>query len=325
MRHRWQLRAEPPSGLVAPVPVDPAGVTGPTRGETRRRAWRRAAPGFWVPAAVDGRRLEQRILEASCRLPEGGAVSGWAALRMAGGNLFDGSRDGRDMVPVDLVAAPPADVRAGPGVRRHRAALPATDVMERYGVPCTTVERALLDMAAWTSDLREVVVSFDLALSAGLTDRRRLASYLGTRTPGTRGLARARDAASLAEDRVLSPKETPLRLAWLLDLGLPPVRCNWPVADGSGRRIGRPDLICEELGVIGEYDGEDHRSRAGQHHDVTAEDAYRNAGLECFRIVGADLDDPGVVQQRMLHAVRRAAASTTPRTFLLAANPGRLC
>jgi hypothetical protein len=277
-----------------------------------------------VPASVEPDRLEQRILEASCRLPEGGAVSGWAALRMAGGNLFDGSLDGRDRLPVDLVVAPPADVRAGPGVRRHRAALAASEVVERYGVPCTTVERALLDVAAWTGDLREVVVSFDLALSAQLTDRRRLASYLGTRAPGTRGLARAREAAALAEDRVLSPKETPLRLTWLLDLRLPPVRCNWPVADGSGRRIGRPDLVCEELGVVGEYDGEEHRSRARQHHDVRTEDAYRNAGLECFRIVGADVEDPRVMQRRMLHAVRRAAASGTPRTFLLAANPGRL-
>lgn len=325
MGHRWQLRAEPPAGLVRPVPVDPTGVAGPTRPETRRLAWRRAAPGFWVPSCVDSHRLEQRILEASCRLPDTGAVSGWAALRMAGGNLFDGSSDGRDELPVDLVATPPADVRAGPGVRRHRAALAATEVVDRYGVPCTTVERALLDVAAWTSDLREVVVSFDLALSAELTDRRRLASYLGTRPPGTRGLARAREAAALAEDRVLSPKETPLRLTWLLDLGLPPVRCNWPVADGTGRRIGRPDLICEELGVIGEYDGEDHRSRARQRHDVTTEDAYRNAGLECFRIVGADLEDPRVVQRRMLHAVHRSAATTAPRTFLLAANPGRLC
>lgn len=326
MGHRWQLRADPPRGLVRPCRVDPAGVTGPTRAQTRLVSWRRAAPGFWVPASVDPAwPVEQRILEASCRLPVTGAVSGWAALRMAGGNLFDGSADGRDQLPVDLVVAPPDDLRAGPGVRRHRAALPPTDVVVRHGVPCTTVERALLDLASWTGDLTAVVVAFDLALSAGLTGFDRLEAFLASPSPGARGLARARSALSLAEDRVLSPRETPVRLIGLRDLRLPPVRCNWPVADGRGVRIGRPDLLCEELAVVGEYDGAEHRSRARQAHDVTTEDAYRNAGLECFRLVGQDFRNKDVVRARILGAVRRAAASAAPRTFMLATDPGRLC
>jgi len=55
MEHRWQLRAEPPVGLVRLCQVDRAGVLGPTRAETRRHPWRRAqrlgsvADGRWQP------------------------------------------------------------------------------------------------------------------------------------------------------------------------------------------------------------------------------------------------------------------------------------
>lgn len=98
-----------------------------------------------------------------------------------------------------------------------------------------------------------------------------------------------RAALELAEDRVLSPQETVPRLIWMLDAGLPRPRCNWPVGDGRGRRIGKPDLLCEEVDVAGEYDGADHRAAERQADDVSKEDRYRNAGLEAFRLVGRDL------------------------------------
>jgi hypothetical protein len=128
----------------------------------------------------------------------------------------------------------------------------------------------------------------------------------------------------LAEDRVLSPRETPVRLIWVLDAGLPRPRCNWPVANAAGRRIGGPDLLSEETDVVGEYDGADHRERSRHAQDVGKEDAYRNAGLECFRIVGRDLDDVGLVVHRMRAAVARAQRSTAPRTYLIRNDPGPL-
>jgi hypothetical protein len=42
-----------------------------------------------VPADVP-QTVEQRILEAAVRLPEGGIVTGWGALRLAGAAYFDG-------------------------------------------------------------------------------------------------------------------------------------------------------------------------------------------------------------------------------------------
>jgi hypothetical protein len=134
-----------------------------------------------------------------------------------------------------------------------------------------------------------------------------------------------RAALELAEDRVLSPQETVPRLIWILDAGLPLPRCNWPVADGRGRRIGKPDLLCEEVDVAGEYDGADHRSAESQADDVSKEDRYRNAGLEAFRLVGRDLASVERVVRRMRSAVARARASTMPRTYVLAVDPPPVC
>src|SRR5688572_19807021 len=73
----------PPLRLFHPVPVDPAGEAGPTRGQAARRGWRRVGRNRYVPAALDGSLPEQRVVEAAVHVPATGAVTGWGALRMA--------------------------------------------------------------------------------------------------------------------------------------------------------------------------------------------------------------------------------------------------
>jgi hypothetical protein len=51
-----------------------------------------------------------------------------------------------------------------------------------------------------------------------------------------------------------------MRLIWTLDAQLPPPLCNWPLADLARNYLGRPDLLCPELGIYGEFDGADHRT-----------------------------------------------------------------
>ena len=122
--------------------------------------------------------------------------------------------------------------------------------------------------------------------------------YLVTKAgwPGVRQVTRALE---LTDARSCSPRETTLRLIWRLDAGLPAPRCNWPVADADGRFIGSPDLLCEEVGVVGEYDGAEHRTRRRQRDDVRRDDLFRRVGLEPFRVVGADLEDVPLVVDRM--------------------------
>src|SRR5665811_1443120 len=144
--HRWDPICPPPRGLVRPVPGDPTGVTGPTRGEAAGPRWRRTSQGFHVPADVDGTRPEQRLIEQSVRLPAGGAVTGWGSLRMSGANFLDGLlTDGHTQMPVPLVSGQDHHPRGDERVVVSREPLDPDEVVLRHGVPCTTDCRALFD------------------------------------------------------------------------------------------------------------------------------------------------------------------------------------
>src|SRR5689334_23232462 len=102
-------------GLVAPVRVDPRGVTGPTRAQARSTAWRRSSRGFYVPAEVDGTLPHQRIVEAAAPMPPAAAITGWAALLWMGGAWFEGrDASGRHLRDV-VIASCQDDIRAQPG------------------------------------------------------------------------------------------------------------------------------------------------------------------------------------------------------------------
>jgi hypothetical protein len=268
--------------------------------------------------------VEQRILEEAQRLPAGGAVSGWASLRLAGANFCDGlARDGIRELPVPLVGTPTSNFRAGPGSARHRTFLTDADVVVRHGVRCTAVQRAVLDAVRWQPDAREAVVIVDIAVAAGLTTLAALRAY-AAELDRTHGAARLRDALALANARSRSPNETRTRLIWQIDGGFPEPRCNWPIADLEGRRIGRPDLLCDELAVVGEFDGADHVRARVRSTDAGKESDYRDAGLEVFRVTGPDLDNPPLVLGRMRSAVDRAAGARRPRRWMTGADPGPL-
>ena len=322
MHDRWQPRCPPAAGLTWPVPIDPDGTQGPTRGQARGPYWRRSSPGLYVPASVDAALVEQRILEQAQRLPDGGAVTGWAALRLAGGGFFDGlAPDGRTVLPVPLLVAPEQRLRPDAGFVVVRSKLDVIDRCLLQGIPGTTAERAVLDELRWCRDLRPAITMIDMALVAGLTTVRGIGRMLAEH-PGRPGNGLLRDALPHTEERSRSPMETAMRLVWTIDGGFPRPRCNWPIADEGGRYLGKPDLLCEELGVYGEFDGAEHRGRSRHRRDVAREDLFRRAGLEGFTIVGADLDDPALVVDRMRAAVARAAASSVLRSWRWRRDPG---
>lgn len=254
------------------------------------------------------------------RLPIGGAVSGWAALRLWGGGFFDGTRDGRTELPVDLVVPPHVDIRRAPGITRHRSVLAPDEIRLRSGIPCTVAHRALFDAIRWETALLRRQQIADLALSAGLTTPATVEAYLAL-PQGRRGRLLVARTLLHVSDRVLSPQETTLRLMWEQQALLPPIRVNWPVADERGRYIGRPDLLCEEEAVVVEYDGRDHTRDDVRVVDMTKEDAYRRCGLEYIRVIGRDLAHPDRILTRMRQAVTRSRASGRPRTYQLAQNP----
>lgn len=315
----WRLRCHPPT-LVRPRRVDPTGRAGPTPGQAEGPSWRWTAPSTYVPTIADRSVPEQRILEESSRLPLGGAVTGWAALRLHGAGYFDGLVAPGAEIPVPLVVPPGTRLRRSPGSVVHRERLVDQDLSEPHGIPATTPERACFDAARRATGLRAAVVVVDMTLAAGITTERRLRDDLRTRDRWP-GVVQVRRALELTDPRSMSPQETALRLIWLLDAQLPVPRCNWPVADGAGRLIGRPDLLSVEHAVVGEFDGAHHRSRDRHRDDLSRDDRFRTVGLEPFRVVGADLASVDLVLRRIHTAIERSRALGRPGTWLLQASP----
>ncbi|MGA4506583.1 type IV toxin-antitoxin system AbiEi family antitoxin domain-containing protein [Propionibacteriaceae bacterium G1746] len=73
---------------------------------------------------------------------------------------------------------------------------------------------------------------------------------------GRHGIDRARQALSMASALSQSPAETRSRLA-MMDVGLPMPVQQFEVLDERGNVVATTDFAWPELGVLGEYDGQD--------------------------------------------------------------------
>lgn len=286
-------RQDPPfggitrDGVTVPVRVDPAGLSGPTRAQSRTTRWRRSSRGLYVPTDVDGELPEQRVVEAAAVLPAYGGVTGWGALRWMGGAWFDGlAPDGATRLPVPLVTST-SDVRSQSGIYvTHERVAPEYLTMHD-GLRLTTGTWALSYAMRYAASEREAVVAFDMAAYSDLVDTDEMAFMLEQQS-GWTGIPRARRAMALTEENSWSPRECGMRLCWRLDAGLPRPLCNVPVFDRWGNHIGTPDLLDPEAGVVGEYDGRLHLEGTQRRRDREREAAFRRAGLEYFTVMSGD-------------------------------------
>ena len=303
-RH-WQPTCTRPRGLVRPVRTDAAGQHGPTRGQARSRAWRRSAYGWYVPAYVDSSVVEQRILEQAVRLASTGAITGWAALRWRGAAYFDGlGQGGRVVLPVPMMRLAGGRFERDPAVAWRRGQVLPTEIEVVGGIPCATVQRALFEEMRFSS-LRHAVRAMELAATAGLISTELMRIYAAYRRTWT-GIPLVREALKLACDHSRSGPETDLKLTWVLDAGLDPPLVNQPVFSMSGRLLGYPDVFDPGLGVGGEYEGIDHKSRDRHRKDVARAEDFRSHGVELFHVVGGDLQVRGLVAGR-IHVARQRA------------------
>jgi hypothetical protein len=294
-------------GVVQPVRMDPAGLTGPTPKATRGPNWRRTSHGFYVPAAIEGEVPEQRIAEAAAVLPVFGGVTGWAALRWHGALWFDGRLgNGSTRAPVTLVTSC-HDIRAQPGIAVSHEQLYPHDIVTVDGLRTTSPERSVLLEMRYAGSVEAAVVIADMAMQADLVTTTELVAHaarLGTWT----GIPLAREALTLVRENSWSPQETRLRLLWVLLAGLPEPLCNRPVFDLTGRHIGTPDLLDARAGVVGEYEGVVHLESRQRGVDVRREQAFRAVGLEYFPAVSRDWRDEALLAARIRSAYARAVA-----------------
>ncbi len=259
---------------------------------------------MYVPSSVDGSVVEQRILEQGARIPGYGAVTAWAALRWHGAAYFDGAGYDGELLPVPLNLG-------GSGIQpdarfvQTEEQLAPTEWSVVDALAVSTVQRALFDEVRRRRGPREASVAISMAAAARVISTRLFGLYVGQRNSWN-GVPLARSAVAWATDDCRSPQEARMRLVWLLDAGLDPPLCNPELFDRDGRLIGVPDLFDPVAGLVGEYDGADHKGSAQHRKDVAREERYRDHGLEYFTLVGGDLAQRYVAASRMLGARGRA-------------------
>jgi hypothetical protein len=302
---KWQPRCELPEDLVRPVRLDPTGITGPTRGQARGPHFRQTSHGWYVPSEVDSTRVEQRILEQSMRIIRRGGVGGWASLRWRGANYFDGLADGGRTareVPILIMHGGRRGSAALLGANRFQLA--ATEREFVHGIWASTIQRSLFDEMRFQTP-RRAACALEMTAAAGLISVALFAEYVAHRR-GWTGVPMVRKVISWCGDCSRSGPETLMKLVWLLDAGLPMPLINVPVFSLGGRLLGYPDLFDPLAGMVGEYNGVDHKSIERHRSDVAREERYRDHGLEYFTVVGGDLRDRDLVVKRMLATRQRA-------------------
>ncbi len=323
MTHVWDPICPRPRRLVRPVRRDPQGLTGPTPGQARGPHWRQCCHGWHVPSDVSDALPEQRVLEQSVRAGDSGAVTGWASLRLHGAGFFDGrDRDGITRIPVPLVVGREGRVRPDERVQVSREPLPPGEVSVRQGIRSTSPARALFDEMRRIRDVREAAVAMDMAAAALLVSVRQMRECRQQHHSWRRS-ALVASALDLASERTRSPQESRLRLVWQLDAGLPRPGVNQPVWVREGRLLGIADLLDEEAGLVGEFDGADHRTAARHTADLERQERLERCGLVVVRVTGLDLRAPRRIVERLhFHRSRALFLPSPARAWTTAPPPG---
>ncbi|WGL53030.1 hypothetical protein P5P86_04205 [Nocardioides sp. BP30] len=306
-------------GLVRPVPIDPDGVKGPTRGQTMSRTWRRTGHNLYLPAHIDDDDLDQRLVEIGTALPAQSAVTGWAALHWLGAPWTEGvAADGsRHRVPI---LVPNHRTRSRPEVLITAERFRPGWIAEVDGLAITDALASVCFEARHAESLERAVRWLDIALSADLVSPETLAAYVPLLTAWT-GVPQLREALALACENSWSPMETEMRLVWTLRLQRTAVVANHPVFV-DGRFVGTPDLLDVEAGVVGEYDGALHLEGHQRAKDIRREGVFRRIGLEYVTMTSADRHDPSEFVLRTWDAIRRASRRPGPRRWTIEPPPG---
>ncbi|GAB2457346.1 hypothetical protein GCM10027265_03170 [Jatrophihabitans fulvus] len=215
-------------------------------------------------------------------------------------------------------------VQSGTALRRvarahlHRATLTRTDVVRVGDDLVTAPARTVMDISREFG--RDAgVVAGDSSLHLGLVDERTLthAYERCDRWPGRR---RAHSVLMSVDGRSESPLESLSRLR-VADHGLP---AAWPqtyIYDLDGRLLGRCDLYWDEVGVVGECDGDLKYRRAVNalrepeeeiEYERQRQKVFEQAGLIVVRWGWRDLGSFASTARRLRDAAVRGARVGSP-------------
>ncbi len=289
--------------VMRPVAVDAHALTGPTRAQARGGRWRRTSRGFYLRSEVDLADVEQRIACAAPLLSEHDAVTGWAALRWAGGLWFAG-RDATG-APTPVPISVNSRRLPQPGFSLSQESIRPWARSELDGLPVTTPCWAAAFEARYAGSWWRATEVLDMAAYSDLVSRDEMAALTAQLNSWT-GVPQLRRALDRMDENSWSPQETRMRLIWTELGGHPRPLTNRAVFDRSGGHVGTPDLIDPVRGVVGEYDGALHLAGDRRRRDLKRESRFRAVGLDVVVMVAGDTDADLV--ERLDVAYRRSSS-----------------
>jgi hypothetical protein len=180
------------------------------------------------------------------------------------------------------------------------------------GLPAATAAVCWLTEIGRRNDPVMALVLTDAVLRFGLATADELEQHVGHST-GARGVRLARCALRQADPWAESPPESEFRLRWV-ETGYGRPRANRVILDANGLFLGRADLLDEDAGVAGEFNGAWHRRGLQPWQDEIRLRGLRNAGLEVAVVGAPDLHRGGLgaqaaVRQTYALARRRPASA----------------
>lgn len=242
--------------------------------------WRRVALGVYIVAGSPDTWQQRTWIAALAVADRGGVVSHVTAAALHG--LCSPS-------PVPHVTLPyGTSPRRGVAVV-HRSCVPAVDRATRDGVPCTSVSRTLVDLAAMVGGpAYEAVV--DDALCRKVASPASLMAAAGRIGGGRRGLGRVRAAVATWSEAIGPESVAEARLVRTLrELGVDGVVTQHEVRDQAGAFVARLDLAVPARRQALEYDGVAHHGPRAWSRDEPRYQRLRALGWDVESVTKLDL------------------------------------
>lgn len=223
----------------------------------------------------------------------------------------------KDLKLVTMIRRTPGHGNGGPQLRVRNTRLASSEVEVLDGLPVTTLERTVCDLAR-LSPFEWGVVAADAALHRGHSADMLKATLWAH--PRLHGVAKAKRVLSFADGLSESPAESISRVA-MARFGLPTPVLQFEIFDDDdGVLVARSDFGWLDLGVVGEVDGKVKYSallRPGQPaadvvmHEKEQEQRIRRCGYWPVRWGGKAANDgrqlAGIVGDAFRNALPRGA------------------
>jgi hypothetical protein len=302
------------AGIVTSAELAAAGASAAAvRTLVRRGVLMRLGSGVYAPALpaaeAAATRAGEHALRVAARLARGGpgaVASHRSAAIIHGLDLL-----GRTPNGVELTCSPGAASRTWRGgVHVHAAALPASHVTLRHGVPLTSVARTVVDLARALT-FPAAVVTADSVLRSRLSCRGELESVVAA-CARWKHVRRASRVVAFADGRSESALESLARAVFHEHELPPPDLQAW--VGNEYEIIGRADFLWSAFRTVGEADGAlKYAGPARALAQLRRDAQLRDAGFEIVHFTWAEIQrSPDQVVAALKRAFHRGALRRSP-------------